>query len=82
MPRYLWHLDPDGWPLERIDTLAGEHVPVFTGRVEESLHPQYGGRPMACIFPRVIGVPSPPPRRAARSGAGRNRLMGRKPMAQ
>lgn len=56
MPRYLWHLDPDGWPIERIDTLTGEHVPVFTGRPEEMRLPQDGGRPLACIFPRVSGV--------------------------
>ena len=54
--RFLWHLDPDGWPAERIDTLTGEHVPVFAGRLEESLHPQDGGRPMACCYPRVAGV--------------------------
>ncbi len=54
--RYLWHLDPDGWPLERIDTLTGEHVPVFTGGPQESLHTQDGGRPMACSFPKVSGV--------------------------
>jgi hypothetical protein len=35
MPRYLWHLDPYGWPLERIDTRTGEHVPVFTGGLDE-----------------------------------------------
>ena len=23
MPRYLWNIDADGWPLERIDTLSG-----------------------------------------------------------
>ena len=54
--RYLWHLDPDGWPLERIDTSTGEHVPVFTGAPDESLHPQDGGRPIACSYPRVAGV--------------------------
>ncbi|WP_094585110.1 hypothetical protein [Synechococcus sp. BO 8801] len=56
MPRYLWHLDADGWPLERINTLTGEHVPVFTGGPEESLHLQVGGRPMACSVPKVSGV--------------------------
>lgn len=55
-PRYLWHLDPDGWPLERIDTLTGEHRPVFCGRPDESLDPQDGGRPIACCYPRVEGV--------------------------
>lgn len=39
MPRYLWHFDAGCWPLERIDTLTGEHVPVFTGGAEESLYP-------------------------------------------
>lgn len=39
MVRFLWHLDPNGWPLERIDTLSGEHVPVFSEGPEELLHP-------------------------------------------
>jgi hypothetical protein len=56
MPRYLWHFDPDGWPVERIDTLTVEHVPVFTGGPQETLYPQEGGRPMACSFPKVSGV--------------------------
>jgi hypothetical protein len=56
MNRYLWHLDTDGWPLERIDTSTGEHVPVFSGAPDESLNPQDGGRPMACRYPRVAGV--------------------------
>jgi hypothetical protein len=56
MPRYLWHLDAEGWPLERIDTLTGEHVPAFTGGPEESLHSEDGGRPIACCYPRVAGV--------------------------
>lgn len=55
MPRYLWHFDPDGWPLERIDTLTGQHVPVFTGRPEE-LAQAGDRRPMACSYPRVAGV--------------------------
>ncbi len=56
MTRYLWHLDADGWPIERIDTLTGDHVPVFTGGPQEALYPQDGGRLMACIFPRASGV--------------------------
>jgi hypothetical protein len=44
--RYLWHLDADGWPLERIDTLTGEHVPVFNGGPEELAQPA-GGRPLS-----------------------------------
>jgi hypothetical protein len=55
MPRYLWHLDADGWPLERIDTRTGEHVPVITGEPHESLHPQGRGRPIACCYPRAEG---------------------------
>jgi hypothetical protein len=31
MTRYLWHFNAYGWPLERIDTLTGEHVPVISG---------------------------------------------------
>jgi hypothetical protein len=58
MPHYLWHLDTDGWPIERIDTITVEHVPVFTGRPEEMLSPQDGGRPMACTNPKVSGVVS------------------------
>jgi hypothetical protein len=56
MTRYLWHFDPDGWLLDRIDTLSGEHVPVFTGGQEGTLHPQDGGRPIACSIPKVSGV--------------------------
>jgi hypothetical protein len=56
MPRYLWHLDPGGWPTERIDTHTGEHVPVFTGAPDEPLHPHDAGRPIACSYPRVEGV--------------------------
>jgi hypothetical protein len=59
MTRYLWHLDPDGWPLERIDTLTGEHVPVLTGDPDEQEHQQGAGRPIACFFPRVAGVSWP-----------------------
>lgn len=55
MPSYLWHLDPDGYPLERVDTHSGEHAPVFTGGPEE-LDQAGGGRPMACCYPRVAGV--------------------------
>ena len=56
MPRYLWCLDPVGWPLERIDTLTGEHVPVLLGGADESLHTQGASRPIACRLPRVEGV--------------------------
>ena len=53
MPRYLWHLDSDGWPLERIDTLTGEHVPVLTVSPDELGHHQDRSRPIACCFPRL-----------------------------
>ena len=56
MPRFLWHLDSEGWPSERIDTHTGQHVPVVIGPPDESDHPQDGGRPMACCYPRVAGV--------------------------
>ncbi|MCP9786775.1 hypothetical protein [Cyanobium sp. N5-Cardenillas] len=56
MTCYLWHLDADGWPLEPIDTLTGEHVPVFTGGPEEELSPEEGGRSLACSIPKVSGV--------------------------
>jgi hypothetical protein len=56
MPRYLWNIDADGCPVERIDTLSVQHVPVFTGQPEEVLSPQDGGRPLAYIFPRVTGA--------------------------
>ncbi len=56
MAPFLWHFDAEGWPLERIDTRTGEHVPVFTGRPEESLHPQDGRRPIACSIPKLSGV--------------------------
>ena len=56
MVRHIWHFGLDGWPLERIDTLTGEHVPVFTGEPEVSLPPEYGGRPLACSMPKVSGV--------------------------
>lgn len=59
MARYLWHLDADGWPVERIDTLTGEHVPVITGGPDELGHHQGGSRPIACSFPRVAGVSRP-----------------------
>ncbi len=55
MPRYLWRLDANGWPFERIDTLTGEHVPVITGDPDESFHTQDGGRPIACCYPRKEG---------------------------
>lgn len=53
MPRDLWHLDPEGWPLKRIDTETGEHVPVFTGQPDEMPLLQSGGRQIACSFPKV-----------------------------
>lgn len=56
MPRYLWHLDADGWPLEPIDTVTGQHIPVFTGGPHDSLHPQDGRRPIACSIPKVSWV--------------------------
>jgi hypothetical protein len=56
MTRFLWHFDADGWPLERIDTFNGEHVLVFSGGAEESLPPQYGGRPISCWIPKASGV--------------------------
>ncbi|AFY27363.1 hypothetical protein [Cyanobium gracile] len=55
MAPYLWHFDASCWPLERIDTPTGEHVPVITGGSEESLHPKDGGRPIACFIPKVSG---------------------------
>ena len=54
--RYLWHIDAEGWPLKRIDTLTGEHVPIFIGGPEKSLHRKDGGRPLACSIPKVSGV--------------------------
>ena len=56
MTRFLWHFDADGWPLERIDTETGQHVPVFIGGPEKSLHPQDGGHTIACSIPKVSGV--------------------------
>jgi hypothetical protein len=53
MLHFLWYFDADGWPLERIDTETGQHLPVFTGGPEELLDPQDGERPMACCYPRV-----------------------------
>ncbi|MEA5443353.1 hypothetical protein [Cyanobium gracile] len=61
-PRYLWHLDPDGWPLERIDTITGEHVPVILGGAEGQDHHLGGSRPIACCYSRVVGVVSARPR--------------------
>lgn len=55
MPRYLWHLDADGWPLQRIDTHTGEHVPVVIGPPDESDHRQNGGCPIACDYPKLEG---------------------------
>ncbi|WP_216913906.1 hypothetical protein [Synechococcus sp. CCAP 1479/13] len=55
MDRFLWHIDPDGWPLECIDTHTGQHVPVVTGRPEE-LAQAGGSHPIACLYPRVAGV--------------------------
>ena len=54
--RFLWHLDADGWPSERIDTSTGEHVPVVIGPPDESDNRQDGGRPIACCYPRTEGV--------------------------
>lgn len=59
MARYLWHFDADGWPLERIDTHTGEHVPVLLGGPDESLHTQGASCPFACRLPRVEGVSWP-----------------------
>ena len=59
--RFLWHLDADGWPSERIDTSTGEHVPVVIGPPDESDHSQDRERPIACCFPRVSGVSLPSP---------------------
>ena len=56
MPRYLWHLDAGGWPLERINRETGHQVPVFTGRPDEWGARQDGGRPIACSIPKVSGV--------------------------
>ena len=56
MPRFLWQFDASGWPLERINTETGQHVPVFTGEPEVLLDPQDGGCPIACCYPRVVGV--------------------------
>lgn len=56
MPRYLWHFDAGGWPIERIDTVTGEHVPVFCGRPAEQALPGCGGRTLACFIPKVSGV--------------------------
>ncbi len=50
MPRYHWHFDAGGLPIERIDTLTGEHVPVFTGQPGQH---QGSERPLACCFPQV-----------------------------
>ena len=56
MAPYLWHFDPDGLPLRRLDTLTGQQVPaVASGRREELASPGYGGRPMACSIPLVSG---------------------------
>lgn len=56
MPGYFWHFDAHGWPLERIDTRTGEHVPLFTGGPQDTLYPQDGGRSMACISPKASCV--------------------------
>jgi hypothetical protein len=56
MTRYLWHFDAEGWPLERIDTLTGEHVPVIAGVRDESLNTKGRETPMACSLPQVSGV--------------------------
>ncbi len=56
MPRILWHFNAEGLPLERIDSLTSEHIPVFTGGPEELLHPEQGVRSIACFIPEVAGV--------------------------
>ncbi len=55
MRRYLWHFDAEGWPLERIDTYTGEHVPVFTGGPEESLHPRGRWAALGLLHSRGLG---------------------------
>jgi hypothetical protein len=54
--RYLWHFGAKGWPLERIDTVTGEHVPVLIGVPEELLRPQDYWSSLACSIPQVSGV--------------------------
>ena len=56
MAPLLWRFNAEGWPLERIDTLTGEHHPVFTNAAEESLPPEDGGRALACPIAKVSGV--------------------------
>ena len=56
MTQYLWHLNADGWPLERIDTLTGEHVPIVTGGPDKSILTQDCGRPIGCSIPKASGV--------------------------
>jgi hypothetical protein len=55
MTRYLWHFDPDGWPLERIDTNMGEHVPVVIAPPDESDHSKDRDHPIACRYPKAFG---------------------------
>lgn len=45
MTRYLWHLDPEGFPNERVDTLICLHFLVFWGRHEELPSRGYSDRP-------------------------------------
>ena len=56
MTRCFWYLDIDGFPLERIDALTGEHVPVLCGRPEELASPGDSSRTVACSFPAVLGM--------------------------
>ncbi len=56
MARIPWQFEAYGWPLERIDTLTSDHVPVFMDEPEESPSPEEGGRPFACSIPMVSGV--------------------------
>ncbi len=55
MHRYIWLLDTDGWPIERIDTLTGQHVPVVIGQPEEGPITRES-RPIACRFPQVSAM--------------------------
>lgn len=56
MIRYLWHLDPDGWPLERIGPFLCGHLPVFPGSAQELAEPGDGRRPIFCSVPKVSVV--------------------------
>lgn len=56
MPRFLWHFDADGCPLECIVRQTGQHVPVFICGPDEWSGHQDGERPIACSIPKVSGV--------------------------